>query len=131
MTTPRLMHVCGCNAFRPCAKAEGLFLRGQAIALAAHLERTAQAFLDGKRCHRESLSYAKVPKMGAPSWKTETRPLLKHLQAAPRDWPMLESWAAANRVEGTRLRNQVAWLEEQRFIESQVLGVGLIWRACS
>jgi hypothetical protein len=123
------MNVCGCNSHRPCAEAELLFQRGMSQALSRHLERTVQAFLDGKQCHRERISCSKVPKVGAKTWPTETRPLLELVRAAPRDWPALESWAAANRVDETRLRNQVAWLEEQGAIASEPQAAGVVWRA--
>jgi hypothetical protein len=55
---------------------------------------------------------ASTPACSDPGWSRRCRPLCGFL-AQPRDWNQLAGWASERGMSGSRLRNMLAWLEQQ------------------
>lgn len=61
---------------------------------------------------RTSRRIASQPARSDASWQRRCEPLLLYL-ATPRRWEELTAWASIRGISGCRLRNMLAWLEDE------------------
>jgi len=68
---------------------------------------------------RTSHGLATQPARSDACWQRKCQPLLLYL-ATPRRWDELTGWANTRGISGCRLRNMLAWLEDEHVAGSFV-----------
>ena len=59
-----------------------------------------------------------IPSVKDKFWPEFCRPLCKYILAEHRNWDDVKAWAKARKINGFFLRNALAWLEENRIVET-------------
>lgn len=59
-----------------------------------------------------------IPTVKDPYWNEFCRPLCVFLLERDHTWVEVSAWGKERKINGYFLRNALAWLEEQRFVET-------------
>lgn len=59
-----------------------------------------------------------IPTVKDPYWDEFCRPLCVFLLKGDRTWVEVSAWGKEQKINGYFLRNALAWLEEQRYVET-------------
>lgn len=79
-----------------------------------------------KTAQRSASKEERIPQDRDMVWESIAVPLLAFL-SKPRDWKALMAWRRTNRWKGGRLRNCLAWLENQGLAHTMSKNGKVVW----